>query len=128
MTKDNKTWLHFAYTLFALLTAYLSYQILNTVGQYQGWAERYDEWYPLVSNVVSVATGGGITAWLALGSVERSDYYLNTVAELKKISWPSLPDVKKMTVIVVIVVAIFAVILGLFDVTWSKILQSILPS
>ena len=41
-------------------------------------------------------------------------------------TWPSVEDTKKMTVIVVVVCAIFAVILAAFDVVWAKLFRLLL--
>jgi len=38
------------------------------------------------------------------------------------VTWPSMPDTRRMTLIVCVVVGIFAVILAVFDLVWAKIL------
>lgn len=126
MNKDDATWLNITYVLFAMLVAYVAYKALHTVGMQVGWAERYDEWFPTVNNVVALTIGTAASLWLR-SNADRREYHIATIAELRKVSWPSLPDTKKMTYIVVVVVAIFSVILTVFDVLWSKALQLVLP-
>ena len=126
MSKDDSTWLNICYVAFALLMTYVSYKFIYTLGVQMAWIERYDEWFPSVNNIVAIALGGGAALYLR-SSGERREYHLGVISEVRKVKWPSVPDTKKMTWIVVIVVAIFSVILSAFDFVWSKLLQSILP-
>ena len=64
--------------------------------------------------------------WLRSSEIRR-DFHLSSITEMRKVAWPSGPDTKRMTLIVVVVVAIFAVILAFFDMMWQKALQFILP-
>ena len=41
-------------------------------------------------------------------------------------TWPTAPDVKRMTLVVCVVVAVFAVILAGFDMIWAKALKLLL--
>lgn len=126
MTKDDATWLNICYIVFALLVAYVVYQAVNTLGLQLGFLERYDEWFPIFSRVGSIIAGALAALWLR-SDEERRDYHVAAIGEIRKVTWPSIPDTKRMTIVVVVVVAIFSVILTGFDVVWSKILQGILP-
>ncbi len=126
MGKDDATWMKICYVAFALIVAYVAYKLLETLGVQFGWGERY-EWFPPVHNIAAILVGGGTAAWV-YADAGRREYHLAAVGEVRKVVWPKLPDVKKMTLIVVVVVSIFAVILTVFDVVWSKILQFILPA
>jgi preprotein translocase SecE subunit len=127
VTKDNRAWLNICYALLAVLSSYVANQALLLVGSRFGWVERYDEWYPSVSLLLSLVIGCSFVFWLNF-SKERSEYYLNTVEEVSKVHWPTFMDVKRMTLVVVVVVGIFAVILSVFDIVWTKSLQLLLPS
>ena len=50
-------------------------------------------------------------------------YYRETVAELRKVSWPTRREATNLTVIVVIVVVILVIILGTLDVAFSSLLS-----
>ena len=126
MGKDDATWLNICFVAFAILVAVVSYKAIYTIGLQLGWLERYDEWYESVSNVCALLRGGGAVYWLQSSSLRR-DFYLGSIGEIRKVAWPTIPDTKKMTVIVVVVVAIFAVILTFFDLIWQKLLQNLLP-
>lgn len=126
MTKDDATWLNICYVIFAAIIAYVGFKALATLGLQFGWSERYDEWFPIASQVGSVVLGAAAAFWL-WSDKERREYHLSAIAEVRKVSWPTMPDTKRMTIVVVVVVAIFAAILAVFDIAWSKVLQIILP-
>jgi preprotein translocase subunit SecE len=126
MGKDDATWLNICYVLFALITAYVGYKAIATAGIQFGWTERYDSWFPLFNNIFAIVVGAASAIWLRI-SAERREYHLSAIGEVRKVSWPSFEDTKKMTIIVAVVVAVFSVILSVFDIVWAKILQFVLP-
>ena len=121
MSKDDATWLSVAYVVFLLLTAFVAYRALETVGIQTGWIERF-EWFNYAATVISVLVGVGITLGLR-SSAERNEYFLSSITELRKVTWPSWTDTKRMTIVVCVVVGIFAVIVGVFDLIWAKALK-----
>jgi preprotein translocase SecE subunit len=126
MGKDDATWMKICYVAFALIVAYVAYKLIETLGIQFGWSERY-EWFAPVHNIAALLVGAGTSVWM-YANTDRREYHLAAVGEVRKVVWPKFPDVKKMTLIVVVVVSIFAVILTIFDVVWSKVLQFILPA
>jgi preprotein translocase SecE subunit len=76
-----------------------------------------------------VTTGSGI-ATLLLGIYyyrHERVYTLATevAAELKKVAWPTGKEVKTATIVVIIMTIISALILGFFDLVWSRFTQFI---
>ena len=125
MPKDDATWLNICYVIVFFLAFYLGWKAINTVGIQMGWAERYDEWFPAVHNIVAIVIGV-VTFVVMRSDKAKHEYYLNTIAELRKVTWPSMEDTKKMTLIVVVVVGIFGAILAVFDLFWAKALNLLL--
>ncbi|MFW7377936.1 MAG: preprotein translocase subunit SecE [Oligoflexus sp.] len=125
MTKDDATWLRIAYVVFAGLVAFTLWRAADTVGVQTGWADRYNELYAPVSSLLALVLAAVIT--LLVGKQkERHDYFLAAIGELRKVSWPSMPDTRRMTIVVCVVVGVFAVILALFDLIWAKVLGLLL--
>ena len=124
MAKDDATWLNVAYVAFLLLMGYVGYKGMELAGIQMGWLERY-EWYSYAATAVAAAVGIGLTLYLR-GDQERHEYFLSSIAELRKVTWPTVNDTKRMTVVVCIVVAIFAVIVGIFDAGWAWALKHLL--
>jgi preprotein translocase SecE subunit len=126
MSKDDQTWLNMCYMVFALIIAYVGHKAVFTLGVQLGWTERFDTWFPTANNLLALIVGGTTAFWIR-SDEERREYHLGAIGELRKVKWPSVPDTKKMTWVVCVVVAIFAVILAFFDIIWSKALQFVLP-
>jgi preprotein translocase SecE subunit len=124
MRKDDSTWRNLAYVFFFVLFVYVGNRALETLGIQFGWGERYD-WFATAKIVAGLVVGSAMTYWL-VSSAERREFHLQAIGELRRVTWPSFDDTKKMTIIVAVVVAIFSVILFVFDVLWSKVLQAIL--
>ena len=69
--------------------------------------------------------GGLFTFWLKADK-DRDDYFLQAIAELRKVTWPSVAETKQKTIVVCVVVGVFAVILAVFDLVWTKALGLLL--
>ena len=125
MKKDDATWLRICYVAFACIVAYTTWKAMGSLGIETGWVERYNEWFPLASTAVSIVVGILVTFWLAKNA-ERHDYFLNSIGELRKVTWPGFLDTRRMTIVVCVVVGIFAAILAVFDLAWAKLLGTML--
>jgi preprotein translocase SecE subunit len=125
MPKDDTTWLNISYVALAVLTAYVVWNALHTLGLQTGWDERFIDWYGMTSTAASVIVGAG-TSFFLRRDTEKHEYFLAAIAELRKVTWPTVDDTKKMTMIVVIVVGVFSAILAVFDVVWAKVLNLLL--
>lgn len=53
-------------------------------------------------------------------------FFRETIGELKKVSWPTWPEARRLTWIVVLVMVFMAVFLGVFDFLASKVFDLIL--
>jgi preprotein translocase SecE subunit len=125
MEKDDSFWLNICYISFAAICAFIAWHAINTIGIETGWLERYDSWYLPVNHAAAIVIGLG-SAWLLRADPERHEYFLASIGELRKVSWPSMQDTRRMTIIVCVVVAIFAVIMAIFDLSWSYVLRGII--
>jgi preprotein translocase subunit SecE len=50
------------------------------------------------------------------------------VSELRKVTWPTRPEVIRSTTVVIICIAFASVVLGTFDLTWGKVISYLLNS
>jgi len=50
-------------------------------------------------------------------------WWRETVGELRKVTWPTLPDAIALTRVVLIITFIMAIILGLMDFVFSKLIH-----
>jgi preprotein translocase SecE subunit len=124
MEKDDATLLTYCHFALAGLLFYVFRQAFLSVGLQSGLSDKYSQW-GLAGVVLAIAFGVGAT-WYTRSRGDWREYHLGTIAELRKVKWPTFVDTKKMTGIVVIVVGIFAVIVAAFDYVWSYVLSKIL--
>lgn len=125
MIKDDNYWVNVAYICFFLVGFYVGYQLIQAVGITTGWVEKYQQWYPIVTTVGGAMLGAW-AVWLYVSKPGRKEHHTSVVAELRKVSWPGAAETKQMTWVVVIVVGIFAMLLGAFDLGWSWLLKKLL--
>jgi len=59
---------------------------------------------------------------------DSSQYLSEVRAEGKKVVWPTIVETRVGTIGVLMLVAFFAVLLGVVDFTLSKLMQLLLPS
>jgi preprotein translocase subunit SecE len=77
-------------------------------------------WVSLAAAVVALVAG------IVLYRRDKTYTLITEIAaELKKVTWPTGPEVKAATIVVVIMTVISAAILGFFDVVWSKLTEVI---
>jgi preprotein translocase SecE subunit len=125
MQKDDSTWLRTAYALTAVIIAFVFWKAFMFTGLKIGMLEQNEAAFNVGSVLGSIVISGLIVWWIA-GNTERHDYLLASIGELRKVHWPSWESTKKLTMIVVIVVAIFSGILTVFDMAWAKVLKLLL--
>jgi preprotein translocase subunit SecE len=58
------------------------------------------------------------------GGIQR--FYRETVAELRKVTWPTWTEARRLTTIVVVVIFLMAVFLTVFDYIFSELFALIL--
>lgn len=124
MQKDDATWLNVAYLISVVIGIYVFHQALETVAIQGNFDGKYG-WYEPVTLLVSAALSGAIV-YFYCKKPERREYHLASIAELRKVTWPTTEVTKRYTIIVVIFVAIFSAIMSLFDYVWSYLLKMII--
>ncbi len=82
---------------------------------------------------LAVAAAGTVTAVAALirwrepvvGFAGRTVAYLREVsAEVRKVSWPTLDDLRKSTISIILFVVALGFLIGIIDWVWSLVLVS----
>ncbi len=127
MNRDDSTWLNFFYLALAALASYVFFQCLETVGTELALAEKLSNTWHIIHPISSIVLGVATVLYVRLNK-ERHDFLLSCVNELKKVTWPSVDSTKKMTLVVVVVVAFFVAILFVYDLMWTKIFNMIIRS
>jgi preprotein translocase subunit SecE len=79
-------------------------------------------WTPSTLLGLGIAFAAAGYAWLNQKARTVSH---EIVAELRKVSWPSIPETRAATVAVIVASLIAAVLLGVFDVLWQFLTDKI---
>jgi preprotein translocase subunit SecE len=53
---------------------------------------------------------------------KSSEYLHNVRAEMRKVSWPTWDDLRRSTIVIIIIVFVVGMIIGLMDLFFSKLL------
>ncbi len=123
MEKGDRYWLNLCLVLFAALVAYIVFLAAETVGIATDWSNRYS-WYKTVCYGLGLIVGPLVAIGLVAKEAHR-EYFLACITEVRKVTWPSAEDTRRMTIIVCVVVAVFAGIMLVFDTGWSAVLKKI---
>lgn len=79
----------------------------------------------IVTGGAALALLGALVWWREpmLSFAARSADYLRDVrAEVRKVTWPGWEDLRKSTIVIIIVVIIFGIVIGIMDWFFSKLL------
>jgi preprotein translocase SecE subunit len=120
---------------FARLTAYAIGALLVLFGAWSLYATiNRPGRFPLAENVpllgtitgfqviaLVVAAAGLVGLHWVLNKPKSVDLMIETEQEMKKVSWPTLPEVWNATIVVVGVTAALAVAMSLFDLALRKL-------
>ena len=98
MQKDDATWLKLSYVVTALLSSFVMWKLFQTLRDSFNWLDKYS-WFSSLAVLMSVVIGVGFSLWLKSDS-ERDEYFLQAIAELRKVTWPSVAETKQKTIVV----------------------------
>ena len=79
----------------------------------------------IVTAAVVLAAATALVIWRepALAFGQRSSAFLQNVrSEMRKVSWPSMEDLRRSTLVITIIVIIIGILIGLMDWLFSRIL------
>jgi len=79
----------------------------------------------MADGIVPPVTSEGRVASGARGVVA---FYHAVMAEMKKVTWPEVPDVRRATVAILIFVILLALLIYIMDVALQGVLANLIPS
>ena len=82
----------------------------------------YNEWTWSSFIGLGIAAAAALYLWKTPKTHETS---LEIASELRKVTWPSLPETRAATIAVIVASVIAAILLGLFDVFWQFLTDKI---
>ena len=80
------------------------------------------QWLGICISVIAVS------AWASMVLLNRprwADFLISVQAEIDKVTWPSVEEVKRATVVVLVLITSMAVVIFCFDLIWQWVFQVI---
>lgn len=113
MTNDRK-WIYLTYITLTVLAGWVLHKALETVFDIVAYPNSLVmEVAPLSAVIASVVAGIG--GFLYFRREKVQNYSLEVMQELKKVTWPIKKTAYLSTIVVLVLVAICALFLGVFD-------------
>ena len=124
MENNRQKWVYLSFIAAAGLIGYLVFQLTWIVAGVWDFEARIPQFQWVVWGVsVLIALG----SFLFLSLYDQSNQFMNeVVAELSRVTWPSVPDTRVATIAVLIMVIISGVALGLVDTLWTFAMKGVL--
>ncbi|HUU02774.1 MAG TPA: preprotein translocase subunit SecE [Myxococcota bacterium] len=127
---SNRRWVAMFFMGFGFLFWILVTKFIATVMEWIG-IEEFD--YQVIGERFTLTTlvGLAIAAVVTLVGYRHPRLSVlsnEVVVEMKKVTWPNSQETRGATVVVIITVFIMAVILGVFDLFWSNLMDALYPS
>ena len=120
-TLGVERWVQFAYAACAITLAWFLIKCSNAI-----WTMLADSVDAIPEpNATAIAAGAGLVAFISAVVAYRSKkvhtFVVEVCVELSKVSWPTRKETWSQTIVVLVVSAIAAIILGVYDAVWSHI-------
>ncbi len=110
---SNTRWLVLAYAISSLICTYLLNMIVESGMALAGIDDPLGNVVPLASIIGLV---GGIICFVVMLKHPRvNEFGGDVVKETRKVSWPTVPETRAATLVVIVLVIIITAILGVFD-------------
>ena len=118
-------WVQFAYFLSVVTLAWFLIRSTNAIWRILAdtvdiVSEPNNNWVMLSSGAIALIIG-----FITYRSIKIYRFVTAVCMELSKVTWPTRKETWAQTLIVLVVSAIAAVILGIFDGIWSKVTDMI---
>jgi preprotein translocase subunit SecE len=116
---SNTRWVVLAYGILSLLAMILLTKLTDTI------LAAADLGEPMLSIIhVSSLVGlvGGVITFVVLFKHPRmTPFSLDVIKEIKKVTWPTIPETRAATLVVIVLVIIISLVLGLFDFIFANL-------
>ncbi|HWU43045.1 MAG TPA: preprotein translocase subunit SecE, partial [Bdellovibrio sp.] len=119
--RSNQSLVNFAFVMLSFLAYYVTNSIFEVLaGTFGAVARLHDN--VTVKHGVPVAIG--LIAFFVLFLNPKSQTWADeSIAELRKVVWPSRKDTIAMTTVVCVMVVVCGIALGLFDLAASQLIK-----
>lgn len=100
----------------------LAYVLVMATDWVWGYFEKPPRMYVNLVGILTAATA----TWLLWRHRQTQQSASETVAELRKVTWPTRKETSQATIVVIVTVIIASIFLQIFDAFWSRVTGYIL--
>ncbi len=124
MESQTQKWVTLSYIAVAALAAW----VLSALAFNLSSAWELEARFKQIETIIRVGSVAlGFVAYFAMSRNQVSNKFTTEVVEeLSRVTWPTVDDTSKATIVVMIMVLISGGILGLFDALWTAILTRVM--
>lgn len=119
--QQTQKWANLSYLGLGALLGYIVYSVAIRFSQLYDWEAHFAD-IELAISGFSVLMG--VALYWGLRATRRSNQFMNeVVAELLKVTWPTVKESYRSTFLVIVMVLIAGVVLGGLDAVWTWLMQ-----
>jgi len=116
-------WLLLSFAVAGLLALYITSQAVDSVFAVLDYQDPLARYVPIHTLVGIVA---GLITFVVLWKYKRANEFgEEVVKEVKKVTWPTMPETRAATIVVIVISIIISVVLGIFDFVFSTLTRFI---
>lgn len=116
---SNMRWIVLAYGILAIIATVLVNRITDAILAVANMGDPMIGFIPLTS--LAGLLGGAITFVILFKHPRLTPFSQDVVKEIKKVTWPAIPETRAATLVVIVLVLIMSLILGLFDLIFANL-------
>ena len=124
MENTHQKWVNISYLAVALLVGYVVFAAGAYISGTYDLEAKFKS-IDLAMRGLSVLVGA-LVFWGCYSHTQTNTFMNEVAVELSRVTWPTQKETTSATFVVIIMVLICGIVLGLFDFTWTKLLQWIL--
>lgn len=119
--KSNQSLVNFAFVLLAFLAYYITSSLFEVLAGTFGVVARFHD---IVAAKHGVPVAVGLVVFVSLFFNPKSQLWADeSIAELRKVVWPSRKDTIAMTMVCCVMVVTAGIALGVFDLVASQLIK-----
>lgn len=108
-----------SYFIAGIISVYLVSKLVMGVMDTVGIEDPFARYIP-ISSIIGVIAGA-IVFGILFKHARVNDFGQEVVKEVSKVTWPTVPETRASTVVVIILVIIISIILGIFDYIFASL-------
>ena len=116
---SNIRWVILSYGIMSLIGVFLLNRIVDGMVGLAGVDDPLADIIPIP--VIAGVVGGIAVFVILIKHPKTTDFGLDVIKEIRKVTWPTVVETRASTVVVIILTIIISIILGVFDYIFASL-------